>query len=233
MSAHVTFGWHMHEEHQLVWAPSGVLTVLTSQDDGRYATWVLPPSRALWIPAGLSHETGAVGLATMRSVYVRPGLSPVDWTRPTAVSASPLLAELIGYLGGSLAVLARQRAEALLADLLTPVPLTTIDVRLPPGGPARSVADQLLADPADKRTLREWGRAVGASERTLAHAFLAGTGLPFGRWRLLLRLQLALPMLAAGEAVGVVARRVGYDRDSAFAAAFRSYTGITPAACFR
>ena len=64
------FDWHTHEDHQLAWAASGVLTVLTAE-----ATWVLPPTRALWIPAGLPHETASDGgRATMRSLYVRPGL---------------------------------------------------------------------------------------------------------------------------------------------------------------
>jgi len=40
-------------------------------------------------------------------------------------------------------------------------------------------------------------------------------------------------MLAAGEPVGNVARRVGYETSSAFVAAFRRETGLTPAAYFR
>lgn len=91
MSPSTLFDWHVHEDHQLAWASAGVLTVLTEG-----TTWVLPPSRALWIPAGLPHETGAAGRATMRSVYVPPGMSPVTWDAPTVVAASPLLAELIG-----------------------------------------------------------------------------------------------------------------------------------------
>ncbi len=71
MPAGTRFDWHTHEDHQLAWAVSGVLTVLTND-----ATWVLPPTRALWIPAGLPHETGSDGRATMRSLYIRPGLSP-------------------------------------------------------------------------------------------------------------------------------------------------------------
>ena len=76
-------------------------------------------------------------------------------------------------------------------------------------------------------------REAGASERTLARAFLAGTGIPFGRWRTLLRLQAALPALAAGDPVSAVARRAGYDTASVFIAAFRRETGLTPAAYFR
>jgi AraC-like DNA-binding protein len=40
-------------------------------------------------------------------------------------------------------------------------------------------------------------------------------------------------MLAAGEGVGAVARRVGYTTPSAFVAAFRREIGTTPAAYFR
>jgi len=232
MPAGTRFDWHTHEDHQLAWAASGVLTVLTGE-----ATWVLPPTRALWIPAGLPHETASDGRATMRSLYIRPGLSPVTWTetqKPTPVAASPLLAELIGYLGEpGLPAGHRAHAEVLLADLLTPVPVTTIQVRLPAGQPARQVAEALRANPADQRTLREWGRHVGASERTLARAFATGAGVPFGHWRALLRLQAALPMLAAGEPVSLVAGRVGYDTPSAFVAAFRRETGQTPGSFFR
>jgi len=229
MPAGSVFDWHAHPEHQLAWAASGVLTVRTSS-----AAWVLPPTRALWIPAGLRHETLSSGAATMRSLYIRPDRSPVAWTAPTPVTASPLLAEMIGYLAGdTLAGAARARAEAVLADLLQPVAMTTIDLRMPDDDRARQVALALLANPADKRTLAEWGREAGASERTLARGFLAGTGLPFGRWRTLLRLQAALPALAAGDPVSAVARRAGYDTASAFVAAFRRETGLTPAAYFR
>jgi AraC-like DNA-binding protein len=232
MPVGTVFNWHTHEDHQLAWASSGVLTVLTAD-----ATWVLPPTRALWIPAGLPHQAEAAGQATMRSLYVRPDVrvpALAGRTRPAVVAASPLLAELIGYLGTSgLDPGPRAHGEALLADLLTPIPVTTISVRSPAEGPARSVAEGLRRDLADKRTLAEWGHQVGASERTLARAFVAGTGMSFGRWRTLLRMQAALPMLAAGEVAGRVAIRVGYETPSAFTAAFRREFGVTPAAYFR
>ncbi len=232
MPAGTRFDWHTHEDHQLAWAATGVLTLLTGEVDG--STWVLPPTRALWIPAGLPHETASDGRATMRSLYIRPSLSPVTWTDPTPVAASPLLAELIGYLGEpGLPAGHRAHAEVLLADLLTPVPVTTIQVSLPSAPTARRVAEALRADPADRRTLREWGRAVSASERTLARAFAAEAGVPFGRWRTRLRLQAALSMLASGQPVSRVAGRVGYDTPSAFVAAFRRETGQTPGSFFR
>jgi AraC-like DNA-binding protein/quercetin dioxygenase-like cupin family protein len=227
MPGGTVFSWHTHVDHQLAWAASGVLTVLTQG-----ATWVLPPTRALWIPPGVPHETGAASRATMRSVFVPPDLSPVSWTVPTPVAASPLLAGLIGYLGGPLTGQQRGHAEALLADLLEPVPLKTLDVPVPKGPLTGAVAKALQENLADERTLAQWGHTVGASERTLARAFIAETGMPFGRWRTLLRLQAALPLLAQGEPVARVSYRVGYQTPSAFVAAFRRETGLTPATYF-
>ncbi|MGA2528929.1 MAG: helix-turn-helix transcriptional regulator [Acidimicrobiales bacterium] len=226
MSAGTSFTWHTHEDHQLAWASRGVLTVVTD-----VATWVLPPTRALFIPQGLEHETLASGQATMRTLYIRPQSCPIRWLDPTPVAVSPLLVELIGHLDQKvLDGSRRERAEAVLVDLLEPVVLATIEVRTPRDERAREVAQLLGDNPCDKRTIDEWGRAVGASGRTLARAFLADTGVTFGRWRSLARLQAALPALAGGEAVGKVARRVGYDSTSAFVAAFRRETGMTPAA---
>jgi AraC-like DNA-binding protein len=229
MSASTLFDWHVHDEHQLAWTAAGTLTVLTEG-----ATWVLPPARALWIPAGLPHETLSAGAATMRSAYLRPHLCPVSWPDPTPVAASPLLCDLIGYLENrDLTPGQRARGEGVLADQLSPVVMTAVDVRWPADDRARKVADGLAAAPADGRTLAEWGHEVGASERTLARAFLTGTGVSFGRWRTLIRVQSALRLLAAGDAVSAVARRVGYDSDSAFVQAFRRETGLTPGAYFR
>lgn len=226
------FDWHLHPVHQLAWAASGVLAVTTP--DG---TWVLPTNRALWLPAGIGHSTAAIGSATMRSLYLAPAACPPDWpatwAQPTVVAAPPLLRELIPYLGQeTLSPQARARAEAVVFDLLEPLPVTTLAVPSPHDPRTRAISTALTADPADPRTLSEWGRRVGASERTLARLFRTETGLPFGRWRTQLRIQAALPLLAHGMAVSTVARRVGYESTSAFVAAFRATVGLPPGQYF-
>jgi AraC-like DNA-binding protein len=224
------FEWHTHEDHQLAWSPEGVLVVLT-EGGGSY---VLPPLRALWIPAGTVHETRASGAAVLRSVYLEPRRCPIGWTAPTPIAVSPLLGELIHHLDDrGLGAQERSRAEAVLFDLLVPLRVATIDVRPPTDPRARDVSDALLADPADTRTLHDWGRAVGASSRTLARAFLHDTGLSFGRWRTLVRLQVSLRYLAEQMPVSVVAPLVGYRTTSAYVAAFRAHTGVTPGRYFQ
>jgi AraC-like DNA-binding protein len=229
MARGFVFDWHAHDDHQVAWAPTGVLMVRTET-----TAWVLPPSRALWIPAGVRHETLSTSSATMLAMYLRPHLCPIAGPDCTPVAVSPLLAELIAYLADpDLDPAARARGEDVVVDLLRPVTMSTIDVPMPHEDRAREIAERLRDDPADNRTLEEWGREIGASERTLARAFLADTGLSFGRWRTRLRLSAALADLAAGSPVSSVSRTVGYESTSAFVAAFRRETGATPGAYFR
>ena len=160
----LVFDWHTHDKHQVAWAPTGVLMVRTGS-----TAWVLPPTRALWIPAGIRHETLSTSSATMQAVYVRPHLCPISWTDCTPVAAGTLFAELIGYLSSpDLDPAARARGEAVVVDLLHPVTMATIEVPMPREERAREVAEALRDSPADNRTLVEWGRDVGASDRTLA-----------------------------------------------------------------
>jgi len=229
MPAGTVFDWHVHDDHQLAWAASGVLTVRSGTE-----AWVLPPTRALWIPAGVRHETLSEGVATMRTAYVRPGTCSIAWTTCTAVEVSPLVAELMSHLeNDDLDASNRTHAELLLVDLLEPAPTHSFEVRMPTDDRAFEVAQRLMDDPAVDRTLAEWGADVGASSRTLARAFSAETGLPFARWRTLVRLQRAMEALGSNEPVTEVARRVGYESTSAFVAAFRRETGITPARYFQ
>jgi AraC-like DNA-binding protein len=217
------FDWHVHPDHQFAWAAEGMLTVQIGD-----ATWVLPPSRALWIPAGTLHRTGAASTSSMHSVY----FGGRHWGDPTVVAVGPLLAELIRYLADlTLPSGPRRRAEAVLRDLLVPVPVSTIHV---PEVSARLalIARGLTDDPADDRDLAAWGRLIGASSRTLARAFVTETGMTFGAWRTQIRLLASLPLLGAGMPVATTARRVGYATPSAFVAAFRRVTGTTPGTYF-
>jgi quercetin dioxygenase-like cupin family protein len=87
MDAGATFSWHSHDTDQLAWADRGVLTVRAQA-----GTWVLPPTRALWIPAGIEHETSAVGLTAMKGIYLEPTGRSLRWPAPQPIAMTPLLA---------------------------------------------------------------------------------------------------------------------------------------------
>jgi AraC-like DNA-binding protein/quercetin dioxygenase-like cupin family protein len=222
------FPQHAHHQHQLVWAAAGALTVTTDAD-----TWVLSPSRALFVPAGWRHATRAAPDARLCGIYVPPRHFPYRWRVPTVVEVDHLLAALLEHLAdGDPAPAPRRRAEAVVFDLLRPAPTTTLHLPEPTDERAARVAAALHADCTDNRSLAAWGRTVGASDRTLARRFLQDTGMTFSQWRTELRLANALPLLATGASVAATARAVGYGTPSAFIAAFRRATGSSPAAYF-
>jgi len=222
------FPHHSHPRHQLAWAASGALTISTAAN-----TWVLPPSRALFIPAGCEHATRAAPDARLCGIYFTPARFPHEWRDPTVVTVDDLLAALLVHLADAeLTTAERRRAEAVVFDRLEPAPTTTLHLPEPTDERAARVADGLRADCTDGRSLAAWGRAVGASDRTLARRFVEETGMTFSQWRTELRLAHALPLLANGTSVATTARAVGYGTPSAFIAAFRRATGSSPAAYF-
>lgn len=223
------FDWHSHDHHQLAWASSGVLLMGVGS-----ATWVLPRSRALWIPAGTRHSVATAGATLMLSLYIDPARCPLAWDAPTLVEAEGLVRHLGEHLvSPDRTAGERDRAEAVLWDLLKPVPVMVLSTPMPTDDRARRVADGLLADVTDSRSLSEWGRKVGASGRTLARLFVAETGMGFERWRTRARISAALPLLADGSAVAAAGFQVGYATPSAFVAAFRREVGTTPGEYFR
>jgi AraC-like DNA-binding protein/quercetin dioxygenase-like cupin family protein len=221
------FDRHEHPTHQLSWAPRGSLTMRVGAK-----VWVLPRTRGLWIPAGVPHDVLAGGRTTMMGIYVDPAACPIRWAAPTVVDTSGLLGALLEHLSTELSAEHRRHVEAVVFDLLRPLPVATLDVPMPTDPRARRIAEGLLADPADQRTLDEWGREVGASGRTLARALQRETGMGFERWRTQLRMSAALARLASGVSVTRAAHDVGYASTSAFVAAFRRATGTTPGAYF-
>jgi AraC-like DNA-binding protein len=194
--------------------------------------WVLPRSRGLWIPAGVPHSVGTIGSTSMSALWFDPDACPITWQQPTVFEIDALLAALIARLVAGVADDdERRRSEAVLFDLLDPLPdAVVVDLPLPDDDRARRVAEALVADPADDRSLADWGRVVGASDRTLLRAFQADTGHGFHEWRTRARVDAALPLLADGVPVAVVAGLVGFGSASSFGAAFKRTLGTTPSA---
>ncbi|MFI8423562.1 helix-turn-helix domain-containing protein [Streptomyces sp. NPDC085479] len=93
---------------------------------------------------------------------------------------------------------------------------------------ARTVAEELMRDPALDLTVEQWAARVLSSARTLRRDFLADTGLTFEQWRLLCRLGAAMEFLAAGYDVDQVAARVGFASRNGLTRAFKGRFGLTP-----
>jgi AraC-like DNA-binding protein len=223
--------WHRHQRAQLVYASTGVITAQTA--DG---TWVVPPHRAVWVPAGTDHRHRCHGRVEMRSIFIDAAAQPDMGEYCAVLAVPPLLRELILHIVDIPLLYDRDgpdgRTVAVLLDQIER--LDTTPLHLPsPGDPrARKVADALIADPADARPLKDWARVSGASERTLARLFRRDTGMSFGLWRQQARLLAAMPLLARGRSVAETADELGYATASAFIAMFRRSLGTSPGAYY-
>src|SRR5271168_3525277 len=69
---------HMHREAQLVYAARGTMQVTTPK--GR---WLVPPDRAVWVPARLEHSIDVLADIDMRTLYF-----DLAWLKREARSAS-------------------------------------------------------------------------------------------------------------------------------------------------
>lgn len=213
---------HVHAEHELIWCSRGVVEIAIG--DRR---WRLTANSVLYVPGGREHAVRALGRAAFSCTFLRPRVGPLA-DRPTAMAATPLLGELLRYLARvDVDGAARTDAERVVLALLQPA-AQDWSVAMPTDPRARQVADALLADPADSRTLAEWGRSVGAGARTLTRLFQQELGVSFQDWRAKVRVYAACSRLAAGGSIVETSSAVGFSTPSAFAESFRRVVGTSP-----
>jgi AraC-like DNA-binding protein len=196
------------------------------------AMWVVPPQRALWMPARFTHGIEMLDRVSMRTLYLRHDAAAAMPDACRVMQVSPLLRELIvratelplhydetGAAGHLVALLLAELHGSQALKLHLPMPYSRRLVEL-----CRSLLDQ----PGDRRTLGEWARIANTSERTLARLFQKETGLSFAAWRQQARVLEAMGRLGSGAPVTQVALDVGYDSVSAFSAMFRRAAGASP-----
>jgi AraC-like DNA-binding protein len=217
--------WHFHDRAQLIYPGVGVLQVFTEG-----GSWIVPPLRGVWVPAGVAHAHRARGRTDLLSVGFAASIDPFGDSGPVVVDVSPLLREVVLELTGAneLPAITRRLLRKVALDQLRRLRILPFELPRPRDDRLLWIVEQLSSDPSDRRTLAQLGREVGASERTLSRLFRRETGMSFPQWRGQLRLQHAQLLLAGGESVTATAHACGYRSTSAFIEAFRAAFGATP-----
>jgi AraC-like DNA-binding protein/quercetin dioxygenase-like cupin family protein len=215
----VRLGTHMHREAQLVYAAKGTMQVTTPK--GR---WLVPPDRAVWVPARLEHAIDVLADIQMRTLYF-----DLTWLKREqrnknlqaefVVRVSPLLHQAIlalfdhrnsherAALLVKLVMLELHRAE----DSATFIPL-------PHDPRCRRAADIVLADPTADHEIETLAQKVGTSARTLSRLFSAETQLSFKSWCQRARIVSAIEKLSMDANVSIkrLAADLGYASVPAF-----------------
>jgi AraC-like DNA-binding protein len=218
---------HTHEWDQLTYAASGAMRVHTDA-----ASWVVPPHRAVWVPAGTVHAEQMHSPVSVRTLYFAAGLVSALPRDCRILNVTPLLRELV-LRASRLGVLDRKiptdaRLIAVVLDELADPSEVPLQLPMPRDGRAKRLAALLEARPHDQRSVTELARQAGASRRTVERLFLAETKMTVGEWRRRLRLLHGVRLLAGGESVTNAALDAGYASTSAFIAAFKKTLGVTP-----
>jgi AraC-like DNA-binding protein len=245
----VHFEPHRHPWAQLAYCASGLiqLSVQTAVPRAGAAangagaaanetTYIVPPSRAVWIAPGVQHAINVLEAAEMRTLYIDASATSAGWQDSRVIVVSALLRELILALdappGLPLAPLREERLAGLVLDEIAHASIQTLGVPLPHAERGdkrlRHLCESVLRAPGERATLAEWLTDVGASERTMARLFRDELGLSYQQWRQQAILAHALPLLARGTPVSQVAAATGYASDSAFTAMFKAAMGQPP-----
>lgn len=222
---------HHHDTAQLVYASGGVITVET--DDG---IWTVPPTQAVWIPAGKSHSHKISGQVRLLTLQIDPNFAPIPGNACRVVQVTAVLRAAIfraiefpeGYSHDS----AEAHLATVILDEIVAAETAPLHLPMPIDNRARQVALAIRIDPSIRQPHKEWARKAGASERTLERLFVTETGMSFGKWQTQARLLHALHLIALGESISSASLDVGFQSPSAFIAMFRNVLGTTPSKYF-
>lgn len=223
------FPSHTHRSGQFAHAAEGGMLVFTSQGN-----WVVPPGRAVWMPAGLPHAMRMGAAVTMVNVFVSPecaGRSGLG-RDCVVVDVSPLLRCL---LDEALRVPLRHDPDGrdgkvigLLVDEIARMPALPLNAPLPDHPRLARLCRKVVDEPSMEIGIDFMASEAGMSRRTFTRLFRASTGMSFAAWRQQVCLLRAVHWLGAGRSVTDVALDLGYGSPSAFAAAFRRVLGEPP-----
>ena len=238
MPADTHFEPHSHAWAQLAYCDTGVVQVSAAQDDpaGGETSYIVPPSRAVWIAPGAHHHITVLEAAELRTLYIDASATPDGWQGCRVIVVSPLLREAIHALdapAGEPNSAPRERLLCALAlDEITHADTQALGIALPHPQTGdkrlRALCEAVLRAPWDRATLAQWAARTGASERTMARLFQGELRLSYPQWRQQAVLANALPLLARGSSVSAVAAASGYASDSAFSAMFKAAMGQPP-----
>lgn len=223
---------HRHRRSQFLYAATGVMAVSTPN-----GSWVAPPERAVWIPAGTPHSVRMVGAVQTRSVLVEPGECSGRRDECQVVAVSPLVRQLLGAAaevppeydvsgrdGLVMRLLLEEIERAPSIPLAVPFPTHTVLARR---------CHAFLARPDAGATIDEWADEMAMNRRSFTRLFRRETGMSFAEWRQQACLSVALPRLAAGEPITSIAYDLGYDGPGNFSTMFKRMLGMAPSRYFK
>jgi AraC-like DNA-binding protein len=239
---------HSHPWGQVALSATGVIRVTAP-----LGSYMVPPSRAVWIPPGVEHAVTVIEDAELLTLYLhqprgrcgpaRTVAESAGWRQCRVLEVSSLLQalalELDARPDGLGATLDRdgrtreQRLAGLLLDELRRAAPVRLGIDLPQEKRLRRLCAAVIDEPSRHATLAAWAADTGASARTMSRLFRSELGTSFVQWRQQVLLARAVPLAARKLPMATIAAELGYASPSAFTAMVRRSVGAPPSRFLR
>lgn len=218
---------HCHSWAQLVYASEGVIAVESGN-----ACWVVPTSRAIWVPAGQPHSIKMYGKVFLQTLYFQSLPKATIDLQCSAYEITSLMRELIVFVCNKGIVNSDTDEHRNLIAFLTfqvkslrPIPLM---VPMPSDPRAKRLASRVIDNPGTSLSLAQLCEESGTSLRTMQRVFSQEVGLPLSRWKNLVLMVHAIQLLASDRTITQISLELGFESLSAFIFSFRKYFGVSP-----
>lgn len=221
-------GFHSHKtKAQLLYAPSGCMTVTTSNRQ-----FVLPPFRMLWIPVHEIHRVNFRNIVAYRSVYFDNEYAEKYMDSSLKVlHVNPLLKEIIEricFWEWAALNIAQKNLLNVFWDEIRQAPEEKLKLKMPSDRRFKRIVEEWTTRTSIPPMLKILAEETGAVEKTITRIFKKETHLSYQEWRQQWRLQRSIELLVEGNSIGEVSHILDFSSDSAFIEFFKKHTGSTP-----
>ena len=218
---------HQHTWHQVIFPLKGLLQTKTE-----HFQHLVPHTSALFVPAGIQHESIALSHTTFVGIYLNPTFGNEYKPQVRTITLTSFLNELLqeirrqceGFAGDEEV----SRLLSVLHDQILKDNIQTFQLLLPEDRRLKLIFEALTEAPTLDLSLKEWGDKVGASERTLSRLFSKEFNTSFQLWRQQIRLIYSLSLLDEEFSIQSIADQIGYQNDSSYIKAFKASFNVTP-----
>lgn len=218
---------HSHNWGQFVYAHKGVLIVVTAEEQ-----YIVPPEQGVWLLPKIEHEVTAISKVELTSFYFDNTLLNKLPLNCCVLKVNNFLKALIlesnaiasDYQWHS----SDGRLLRLILDRLSLATNVVLQLPYPKDPRLLKMLTLIQSDPSTSYNLKQWGKIVGASSRSLSRLFRSETGLSYRAWLQRLNVQIAISQLSTGKSITNISLYLGYESPSAFTHMFKENTGMTP-----
>lgn len=194
---------------------------------------LLAPSQyAIWVPAGIEHESYTRRSIHYYSMNIAASRSLVFPRETCLLTVTPIAKTIVDDLWARQISVAESDADKRLVEVL--IDQLVLGHAQPQFLPSSSdkllqpILQQLELDPASHKSLNIWASELHTTERTLARRCQDSLGMSFTELRQRYKFIYSLQLLREGLSIKEVALTLGYNQTSPYIVMFKKYAQYSP-----